>query len=129
MKVIKIKARVKSFDLLPCPFCGSKPQILRSYALGYQLTCPDAGCAITVHTDYYPTQTEAVEVWNNRRPLPVLEAVWIKEDTNPLDGNYYCSYCGEDIDIATGEETPLDRGFDHCPKCGTIMSGTISGER
>lgn len=46
---------------------------------------------------------------------------WIKMYNNPNDGNYYCSECHHSIDIATGRETPRDRGFFYCPHCGAKM--------
>lgn len=46
---------------------------------------------------------------------------WIKMSNNPDDGNYYCSECHHSIDIATGRETPIDRGSFYCPHCGAKM--------
>ena len=46
---------------------------------------------------------------------------WIKMYNNPNDGNYYCPECHHSIDIATGRETPRDRGFFYCPHCGAKM--------
>ena len=34
---------------------------------------------------------------------------------------YYCPECHHSIDIATGRETPRDRGFFYCPHCGAKM--------
>lgn len=47
---------------------------------------------------------------------------WIKVcpgDKN--DGNFRCSNCLDGIDIATGEETPIERGLLFCPNCGAKM--------
>lgn len=47
---------------------------------------------------------------------------WIKvcpHDRN--DGNFRCSNCLDCIDIATGEETPIESGFLFCPNCGAKM--------
>lgn len=53
---------------------------------------------------------------------PVIHARWIKSCPNIIfDGCYHCSNCKENIDIATGEETPLDRGLNYCPNCGAKM--------
>ncbi len=49
---------------------------------------------------------------------PVVRGRWIKQDDDPLDGNFYCSACNSRIDIATGLETPIDRGLFFCPNCG-----------
>lgn len=52
----------------------------------------------------------------------VTNGSWIKVcpgDRN--DGNFRCSNCLDCIDIATGEETPIERGFLFCPNCGAKM--------
>lgn len=54
---------------------------------------------------------------------PVVRGRWIKQDDDPLDGNFYCSACNSRIDIATGLETPIDRGLFFCPNCGADMRG------
>lgn len=46
---------------------------------------------------------------------------WIKLDIISDDVDYYCSECRNFIDIATGRETPIDRGFFYCPHCGAKM--------
>lgn len=63
------------------------------------------------------------------RPAPAVDVQeikhgeWIKMSNNPDNGNYYCSECHNCIDIATGRETPRDRGFFYCHYCGTKMDG------
>lgn len=52
---------------------------------------------------------------------PVVRGRWIKQDDDPLDGNFYCSACHSGIDIATGSETPIDREMFFCPSCGADM--------
>ena len=54
---------------------------------------------------------------------PVVRGRWVKQSQDPLDGSFYCSACHEAIDIATGEETPIDRGLFFCPGCGADMRG------
>lgn len=53
----------------------------------------------------------------------VKHGEWIKMDIIPDDVDYYCSECRNFIDIATGRETPRDRGFFYCPHCGAKMDG------
>ena len=53
---------------------------------------------------------------------------WIKMDIIPDDVDYYCSKCRNFIDIATGRETPIDRGFFYCPHCGAKMDGGKKNE-
>lgn len=48
---------------------------------------------------------------------------WIKMDIIPDNVDYYCSKCRNFIDIATGRETPIDRGFFYCSHCGAKMDG------
>lgn len=56
--------------------------------------------------------------------VEVRHGKWIKTySDNKLDGNYYCSNCKNGIDIATGEETPIDRELYYCPNCGAKMDG------
>ena len=52
---------------------------------------------------------------------PVVRGRWIKQNDDPLDGNFYCSACHSGIDIATGSETPIDREMFFCPNCGADM--------
>lgn len=52
---------------------------------------------------------------------PVVRGRWIKQNDDPLDGNFYCSACHSGIDIATGSETPIDRKMFFCPNCGADM--------
>lgn len=70
----------------------------------------------------------------NKQRCPILNAPaadvqeikhgkWIKMDIIPDDVDYYCSKCRNFIDIATGRETPIDRGFFYCPHCGAKMDG------
>lgn len=59
---------------LPCPFCGGEPTIIRrTGAYGVRCTCEGKRF---LHT-YGKTETEAVESWNERRPV----------DNQPVD-NY-----------------------------------------
>ena len=59
---------------------------------------------------------------------PVVRGRWIKQDDDPLDGNFYCSACHSGIDIATGSETPIDREMFYCPSCGADMRGESGSE-
>lgn len=49
---------------------------------------------------------------------------WIKMyPQDRRDGSYFCASCHFDLDIATGEETPIDRGMYFCLNCGAKMDG------
>lgn len=53
---------------------------------------------------------------------PVVRGKWVKiHPKSRLDGEFYCPACRDVIDIATGKETPLDRGLNFCPNCGADM--------
>lgn len=56
--------------------------------------------------------------------VKVRHGKWIKTyPDNRLGGDYYCSNCYAGVDIATGEETPIDRELYYCPNCGAKMDG------
>lgn len=56
--------------------------------------------------------------------VEVKHGEWTKTyPDNPNNGDYYCSNCKCGVDIATGEETPIDRGFIYCFNCGANMDG------
>lgn len=42
---------------------------------------------------------------------------------NALDGAYFCSACGHELDTADGVITPCDIGYFYCPNCGAKMDG------
>lgn len=116
MKRIKVKAKIP--DLKSCPFCGGRATMVEGeVSHTYFIAC--VNCRIP-STAFYITQAKAAEVWNTRHGSEIAIAEWVKtHPENKLDGNYYCSACYSGIDIATGEETPLDRGCYHCPNCGS----------
>lgn len=117
-------AEKKPLELKPCPFCGGQASITidpegikdsQGRHWKYQVTC--MSCCAT--TGIVWSIEKAAEAWNTRYEP---RSRWVKKSPNDkLDGEYYCPECGETIDIATGEETPLDRGICHCPGCGTCM--------
>lgn len=127
MKIRRIKARVKKPGIKSCPFCGGKPYINTYYnsLIGAWYVRVRCQCGIEGQSVKFTSfendieKNKAVKWWNTRHPE---EARWIKKYPEyKNDGIYYCSKCGGDIDIATGEETPLDRDFYHCPICGRKM--------
>jgi Lar family restriction alleviation protein len=60
--------------LLPCPFCGSKAEIMRGYT-GIQITigCGSVRCPVNPATTPYDlkgslrTKDAAIAAWNNRK--------------------------------------------------------------
>nr|DAL49627.1 MAG TPA_asm: DNA-directed RNA polymerase II subunit [Caudoviricetes sp.] len=82
--------------------CGENyERIIRSDAIGVVDLCIKSAPAVDVQK--------------------IKHGKWIKMYNNPDDGNYYCPECHHSIDIATGRETPRDRGFFYCPHCGAKM--------
>lgn len=69
---------------------------------------------------WYAEQVKAIPPADVR---PVVRGRWAKKNDSPLDGEYCCSNCKQEIDIADGEETPLNRGMNYCPSCGADMRG------
>ena len=62
--------------------------------------------------------------------VEVRHGKWIKTyPDNRLDGDYYCSNCYAGVDIATGEETPIDRELYYCPNCGAKMDGKVCDDK
>lgn len=64
-----------NYKLLPCPFCGKKPNICDNVnpknpiindKTRYAVRCSDGCFAIT---NKYKTQAEAIEAWNTRKPM------------------------------------------------------------
>lgn len=91
---------------------------------GQIIITPD--CYIVSSGEYFWGGVDTVEERNNLMITPcnialVRRGEWNKSNNIPIDGNYHCSCCGESIDICTGYETPLDRGFKFCFKCGADM--------
>lgn len=65
--------------------------------------------------------TETIADFPSADVAPVVHGSWVKQNNNLLDGNFYCSACNNGVDIATGLETPIDRGLFFCPNCGARM--------
>ena len=86
---------------------------------GFRASCEDCGeidCLDCILED-------AIKVAPVVDAQEIKHSKWIKMYNNPDDGNYYCPECHHSIDIATGRETPIDRGFFYCPHCGAKMDG------
>ena len=76
--------------LLPCPFCGGKPQIIiapTNEANGipcYGIACKECHVMIGTNqagvTDFYRTPVEAVNVWNRRKDIPIK--ITVKEKSH-----------------------------------------------
>jgi hypothetical protein len=61
-------ANMANCSLKPCPFCGIVPQLARDHDGTVRLACQNCRqCAIQPCTRWYPSETEAVAAWNERR--------------------------------------------------------------
>lgn len=94
-----------------------------------QMECTEEAC----HDEYVITRAlerlaVRVQIIPSADVRPVVRGRWIKQDDDPLDGNFYCSACHSGIDIATGSETPIDREMFYCPSCGADMRGESGSE-
>lgn len=70
-----------SNGLLPCPFCGGKPEINTRYdvidwvndepieELRYVVECENDDCPCWVLSKMYPTAEMAAKFWNTRKPM------------------------------------------------------------
>ena len=126
---------VMNTKLKPCPFCGTKAEMMRKPlwegSHGYQgcysfkVTCGKCGCTLNyAYADtIYRTEEEAINnvinAWNERKnettvTLKPKTGHW-KEPSNPydIDGTYYC-YC----DNCYGD---AHEKTDFCPNCGARM--------
>ena len=52
--------------LKPCPFCGSKPEMLAIKRDEWVVTCTCDTCAVNPETDSFRSEEEAVSAWNHR---------------------------------------------------------------
>lgn len=50
----------------PCPFCGSKPEMLAIKRDEWVVTCTCDTCAVNPETDSFRSEEEAVSAWNHR---------------------------------------------------------------
>lgn len=81
----------------------------------------EAAIKAATENDYEGYATWAIKAIPTADVAPVRHGRWIKADSNPLHGDYYCSECQHGVDIGDGEETPFDRGVYYCPNCGAKM--------
>lgn len=56
----------------PCPFCGSKPDVVESSLLGrwlidYTADCSNELCLVRPHTISYQKPDSAIKAWNTRK--------------------------------------------------------------
>ena len=61
---------LKDGDLLPCPFCGTLPQVARGTGGGgrsvWYVQCANNACDVIVEIASQQTRELAVELWNRR---------------------------------------------------------------
>ena len=59
---------MKTTELQPCPFCGSKPEItFESWNHYYWLTCCNIKCGVNPQTNQYTKKSVAIAAWNRRK--------------------------------------------------------------
>jgi len=61
----------KDVRLLPCPFCGSKAEIMQkehsNSAPSFDVCCSDSHCYLAEGADYwFDSEAEATAIWNRR---------------------------------------------------------------
>lgn len=61
-------------ELKACPFCGGAAHITRYHVKGWQIFCGYAHCQMdSIACTGFRTREEAVKVWNERFPEPVIQ--------------------------------------------------------
>ncbi len=57
-------------ELLPCPFCGEKPLVIKNTltATYYQIRCGNDECWVYSKTALHSKKEDAIEAWNTRTP-------------------------------------------------------------
>ena len=58
--------KANEMKLKPCPFCGSKPEMLAIKRDEWVVTCTCDTCAVNPETDSFRSEEEAVSAWNHR---------------------------------------------------------------
>jgi len=57
-------------DILPCPFCGKKPQRLHGIENDkYWIWCNNGDCLIQPSSPLYRNEGSDIEAWNKRRTI------------------------------------------------------------
>ena len=61
---------MKTPDLKPCPFCGSKPTVdkceLQDGTVFYTVLCYNINCAVRPKADYCKDKSFIIKQWNRR---------------------------------------------------------------
>ena len=53
-------------ELLPCPFCGAYPRLVRKSDDEYDIWCDTPDCYLEEGADWYLPREEIIEQWNTR---------------------------------------------------------------
>lgn len=106
-------------ELKPCPFCGGDAkEFTGEDAAPHRWTVECDSCGAHVGSD---TRYKARAKWN-RRTRRTCRYV---RDHMGVAGNWFCkcSECGAEFD-----ERVVDRHFDFCPNCGSMVIGEETGD-
>ena len=110
-------------ELLPCPFCGGKPErVYKSTGQTTHIEC--TGCKAQFPKSTMSNRYD--EAWNTRTPEQAIAATlgrgtceWILEHSGTLYDKWRCSNCGY-LFVESRVDQGIKDDFDpnYCPNCG-----------
>lgn len=96
----------KTYDLLPCPFCGGEAEFRDGSSTKPYIRCKSCGCRTWGSYAY----DNLVAAWNRRAERTCH--VDLTESNEPANINTWeCSLCGMSFEEAYGS-------YEYCPHCG-----------
>lgn len=102
-----------AMELLPCPYCGSKPELVRlgtGDGFSYSIYCSDLSCHAT--NGKFGTHNDAIAAWN-RRTTPALSPQTVRVMREVLlQTLYYTGQADEmnELRVAIAELDALTQG-------------------
>ena len=101
-----------SDELLPCPFCGGKAEVVTGLIGGYNVACMRVDCDLSPITRGCATEAEAITAWNTRY-VETCELIDFIGHELMDEPDIIELSCGHDVMV-------FDKGkyINYCPECG-----------